>query len=96
MPFRVQDSRAKVMSPKQNVNSPRMPPDQKVNKAEELTNLSLNIGLCFVTAKIGGWLGLAIGASVFSFVEIFLFILVQIRLLIKNFCCLCLFKQNSA
>jgi hypothetical protein len=31
----------------------------------------------FSAAKIGGWLGLAIGASVFSFVEIFLFILVQ-------------------
>ncbi len=30
------------------VNSTGVPPDQKVNKAEELTNISLNIGLNYM------------------------------------------------
>jgi len=45
-------------------------------------------------ASTNRWFGLLIRPSVFLFVEIFVFILLQIRLLIKNFCCLCLVMQN--
>ncbi len=43
MPLRGQISWAKLTSPRGQSKSTGMPPDQKVNKAEELTYLSINI-----------------------------------------------------
>lgn len=38
----------------------------------------------FFPAKVGGWLGLAIGASIFSFIEIMAFIFVLVKQIIQT------------
>jgi hypothetical protein len=56
MSFGGQASWAKVMSPGGQANSTDLPPDQNIYKAEELTYLSTNIALVYLSACVAAQL----------------------------------------